>query len=691
MSITKEAILQASNGGLDVFRYLLPGDWKVGKSFKNPLYQDKKASCYIYLDKVSKVYKIKDFGDPDFAGDCFFLVGKMHNKNCSDRQDFIEILQIIDQEMMLNLNEVQSTLKSIRNQYYPAVKLASEIAEKEVQMEEEEIPFVQPTSKAFTETELNFWKQYGITTKILEAYNVVSIFSFESKNKEGKPYKLNSSASEPIFGYLANKFIKIYRPHSTIRFLYAGKMKQGYVFGLEQLPTRADVLYITGGEKDVMSLVAHGFNAICFNSETANIPKKIIKRLAIRFKHIVLLYDCDKTGVESMEKHCKELKEYDVKSLRLPLSGTKADKDISDFFRAGKTAKDLLTLFCTLLDALYEETMAVLKSCEIDFNNPPQRPEPLISINDVTIGSPGNLLCITGSEGSGKTNYLGGLISGAICSIENIIDTLGTDIKNNSNSKAVIIYDTEQSEDQLYRNLSFILKRALLPAPPTWFKAYCMVGLSRKDRMQSIFQSLDKFHYEYGGIHMVVIDGIADLIDGVNDEEKSVALIDELFRLAGIYRTCIICVLHMSPSGMKLRGHLGSEMQRKASGILSIEKDDDTNISIVKALKVRDGNALDVPLIQFQWDKEKNHHVYIGPKSKEDSVLSKVSDLSKVAIEIFSNKSSYSYQDLIGALSESLGVKERMARNYLKFMKEHEIIAKTGNETNMYTLAIAPY
>ena len=76
MSITKEAILQASNGGLDVFRYLLPGDWKVGKSFKNPLYQDKKASCYIYLDKVSKVYKIKDFGDPDFAGDCFFLVGK---------------------------------------------------------------------------------------------------------------------------------------------------------------------------------------------------------------------------------------------------------------------------------------------------------------------------------------------------------------------------------------------------------------------------------------------------------------------------------------------------------------------------------------------------------------------------------------------------------------------------------------
>jgi hypothetical protein len=65
-------------------------------------------------------------------------------------------------------------------------------------------------------------------------------------------------------------------------------------------------------------------------------------------------------------------------------------------------------------------------------------------------------------------------------------------------------------------------------------------------------------YYEYGGIHLVVIDGIADLIDEVNDEEKSVALIDELFCLAGIYKTCIICALHLSLSSYKLRGHLNS-------------------------------------------------------------------------------------------------------------------------------------
>ncbi|GHT35297.1 hypothetical protein FACS189434_12900 [Bacteroidia bacterium] len=134
--------------------------------------------------------------------------------------------------------------------------------------------------------------------------------------------------------------------------------------------------------------------------------------------------------------------------------------------------------------------------------------------------------------------------------------------------------------------------------------------MSRKERMQAIVQSMDKFYYQFSGIQMVVIDGIADLVRCANDEAESVGVIDELYRLAGIYKTCIVCVLHFIPNGMKLRGHLGSELQRKAAAILSIEKDENPQISVVKALKVRDGSPLDVPLVQFAWDKEKEMHVY---------------------------------------------------------------------------------
>lgn len=69
-----------------------------------------------------------------------------------------------------------------------------------------------------------------------------------------------------------------------------------------------------------------------------------------------------------------------------------------------------------------------------------------------------------------------------------------------------------------------------------------------------------------------------------NDEAESLRVVDELYRLARIYQTCIVCVLHYVPNGLKLRGHLGSELQRKAAAILSIELDNDPTISVVKAV-----------------------------------------------------------------------------------------------------------
>jgi len=37
-----------------------------------------------------------------------------------------------------------------------------------------------------------------------------------------------------------------------------------------------------------------------------------------------------------------------------------------------------------------------------------------------------------------------------------------------------------------------------------------------------------------------MIDDIADLIRSANDETESIAIMDDLYRLAGIYNTCII-------------------------------------------------------------------------------------------------------------------------------------------------------
>ena len=174
-----------------------------------------------------------------------------------------------------------------------------------------------------------------------------------------------------------------------------------------------------------------------------------------------------------------------------------------------------MMLFREMLDHLYEDTIAVMKSCEIDFDNPPKSPLPLITINDVNIGTPGNLICVAGSEGSGKTNFLGGIISGAIKPEGLDIDTLGTTLQENVNERAVLLYDTEQSEFQLYKNLTYILKRSYIDRPPAWFKAYCLVGISRNERMNLILESMKRFFYECGGISAVVGVITNNLFDSV--------------------------------------------------------------------------------------------------------------------------------------------------------------------------------
>lgn len=671
--------MQATDRGLSVFRHYLPVPFRIGKKFLNPLYKDTKASCNVYYDRRHSVYKMKDFGNEEYSGDCFELVGTMTGLSCRNAKDFVEIMRIIDHDLHLGLADGYENCVDTSSVQVVCPPTPEQVIKK-----------IRPYNivpRAFNETDRIFWSKSRITEHTLNKYNVRPLHSFSSVNQEGKSYTLTETAQEPMYGYVGDKYIKIYRPRSEMRFLYAGDLGDNYCFGLDQLSAKGDLLFITGGEKDVMSLAANGFHAICFNSETTVIPTSVLMLLSYRFKHIVLLYDVDKTGLEVSAKRVEELKAFSLKRLLLPLAGTKEEKDVTDYFALGHTHDDLLKLFLNHLDSLYKEDMSALKSCELDFNNPPPVAQMIVSVNGVPLGTQGNLLCITGGEGTGKSNYVAALIAGAV-KPENAegIDTLGISIEGNPKGKAVLFYDTEQSEVQLYKNVSTLLRRCGRDTMPEWFKAYCLTGMSRKERLKSIVLSMDRFHYQYGGIHLVVIDGIADLIRCANDEAESIAVVEELYRLAGIYNTCIVTVLHFIPNGLKLRGHLGSELQRKAAAILSIEKDSNPAVSVVKALKVRDGSPLDVPLMQFAWDKGKAMHAYLGEKPKEEKDRRKEEELVAVARELFSRKRFIGYMELSEELQAAFDVKERTAKSYIRFMREKEIIVKSPDTPNSYML-----
>ena len=676
----KEEILEHTNRGLEIFCFYMPIDFVPKRNFRNPLYKDKRASCNIYLDTKSQCYRMKDFGNEAYSGDCFWFAATMLGLDV--RSDFKKVLLTIIQDLNLNITMDFKTDENRKTKSFKDIRLVSSTSTNAKEELSEKKKIFKLYEQPFRADEIAYWQRYGITDKVLQKYHVKSLFRYETISNQGNPFSLTSTKNEPIFCYVMGDFVKIYRPNSKLRFLYGGDKSKDYIFGFEQLPSKGDILFITGGEKDVLSLSSHHFNAICFNSETVSIPEPIIESLQLRFRHIILLYDTDETGLREAERQAKQLEPYHVFCLSLSLQGTKTEKDISDFFALGKTAKDLTSLLTDKLSSIYTHTIMMLQSCEIDYENPPDASKSIVAVNGVPLGTQDNLLCITGGEGTGKSNYVAAILTGTLGTERLPAErTLGLEITPNPNGLAVLHYDTEQSEAQLHKNLGKTLQRASLKNVPKFYHSLYLASLSRKDRLKLIRESMDLFYHKHGGIHLVVIDGIADLIRSANDETESIAIVDELYRLAGIYNTCIICVLHFVPNGIKLRGHIGSELQRKAAGILSIEKDDNPEYSVVKALKVRDGSPLDVPMMLFGWDKAEDMHVYRGEKSKEDKEKRKTDELIAVVKETFRKSFKLTYQELCEVLMCKMEIKDRTAKKYIAYMKEQHILIQdtSGN------------
>ena len=669
----KDEILDCTNRGLEVFCFYMPIDFVLKRNFRNPLYDDHKASCNIYFDAKQQCYRMKDFGNDFYSGDCFWFAAMMLGLDV--RTEFPKVLASIIRDLQLNLriDDKQTPAPHPMRKYK---NLHNEKKENKGMTEtENDKKWYKCYEQVFQTSELSYWQKYGITTKTLQRYNVKSLVRYEALSNQGKTYTLLSSQDEPMFCYMMGDFVKVYRPFSKLRFVYGGEKREDYIFGFKQLPNKGDMLFITGGEKDVLSLSAHHFHAICFNSETATIPENVIESLQLRFRHIIILYDTDETGVREAQRQVDQLSQYNVLTLLLPLQGIKSEKDISDFFALGRKEEELRVLLADMLSQMYTQTMMMLRSCEIDYDNPPDASKSVIAVNGVPLGTQDNLFCITGGEGTGKSNYIAAILAGTLGTERlDAEQTLGLEVTPNPKGLAVLHYDTEQSEAQLHKNLGKTLRRASLTAVPEFYHSLYLASLSRKDRLKLIRESMDLFHHKHGGIHLVVIDGIADLIRSANDETESIGIVDELYRLAGIYNTCIICVLHFVPNGIKLRGHIGSELQRKAAGILSIEKDENPEFSVVKALKVRDGSPLDVPMTLFGWDKALDMHVYRGEKSKEDKDKRKSNELHAVVRDAFRSATRLSYQQLCEILMRELDIKDRTAKKYIAYMKEQGIL-----------------
>ena len=334
-----------------------------------------------------------------------------------------------------------------------------------------------------------------------------------------------------------------------------------------------------------------------------------------------------------------------------------------------------------------------LTADEFDFYNKPEELEPTLKFGECTICTPGNISNIQGPPKTAKSAVVGAIIAAAIRERwkPNFQDTLGFEVEIHSPS-AVVHIDTEQSindHDALVRR-SYKRAGRMVPAP--WFRSYCLTGQEPGTCWDFLESTLDEIVKQYSGITLIIIDGIADFCRDPNDADECFELVRKLQRLAIDYHCVILTVIHENPGSDtgKTRGHLGSQLERKAETSLRLAKQLKTGVFEMWTERSRHCFIPKSAGWRFVWCEQKKMHVSLwntdeGADSAETDKKAKYANEIRKVCE---NDALLSYTKLVSKITTKIGLGESTAKARIREYLSMGLITKDGAEG--YRIAHSP-
>ena len=180
------------------------------------------------------------------------------------------------------------------------------------------------------------------------------------------------------------------------------------------------------------------------------------------------------------------------------------------------------------------------------------------------------LVAITGKAKSGKTFVTSMLM--ACCQSRDVLafQRIGDE------PFRVLWYDTEQSDESTQDILKNRVFRMVDPAPDLFsqrseelFDVFNVRAVEWKERRSLLKEAVERY-----GPDLVIVDGIRDLVNDINDGVLAQEVMEELLHLATQKNCCIVCVLHQNKGSEdhNLRGWIGTELMNKAFEVYACEK-----------------------------------------------------------------------------------------------------------------------
>ena len=137
---------------------------------------------------------------------------------------------------------------------------------------------------------------------------------------------------------------------------------------------------------------------------------------------------------------------------------------------------------------------------------------------------------------------------------------------------AVLWIDTEQDKNTLRKKAKAVLSMAGLDTPPDRLKIVTLRGYGGPaDALAATLQAIEENAADF-----VFLDGVVDLCQAFNDEEKSRDVVRQLEAYAEKYGAAILGLIHTNKKDNEARGHLGAIMVQKSAEIYQVDKEGDT-------------------------------------------------------------------------------------------------------------------
>lgn len=197
----------------------------------------------------------------------------------------------------------------------------------------------------------------------------------------------------------------------------------------------------------------------------------------------------------------------------------------------------------------------------VDLSEPAPVVNPIIEQRGMMIASLGNISAVVGAAKSKKTFLCSALVGGLLSD--------SGDFGIEPRLAKVLWVDTEQSllhtrkvVERIHRLAGWDTERnnGLL-------HTLCLREIEPKERAELLYMAIELYRP-----HLVVVDGVSDLMYNTNDIEESDRIVGRLMALSTEYNCHILCVLHTNPNSDKARGHIGSTLQRKAETVIFVHK-----------------------------------------------------------------------------------------------------------------------